>query len=356
MTHGEMLTGLDRVARLYGSWDQAVKLMTRLYYENALESGDASPLIQLSAELAWHEDHRPCYQLAPSLSGALQGTSLNMLTEHVRFPHRSFALELPLGTGGIMDPGTGKRLLAVLVSAVWAGEVLRTSRQEWNVVKGGTPVFAQAPDGKNDFRLCLVQRWEGEDDTDPPWFLTTFKIGENVGEVASWGIKAPFRDLGPGGTPRRTVSYTTPSRETLNRIVRLSIGAALFAVGANSMFLQEVPEERRRRRRRERQERRGRAVNPEDFKERRWALGANIRLPGPGVRLEGETEELREARGLRWSHLRQGHLRWVRCGPRSDWHYELRYIAPTVVKPELGFPEGYRARGHTLDQPDEGPK
>ena len=31
------------------------------------------------------------------------------------------------------------------------------------------------------------------------------------------------------------------------------------------------------------------------------------------------------------SHVRRGHWRRVRCGPRSDWHYEVRWIPPTSV-------------------------
>jgi hypothetical protein len=31
-------------------------------------------------------------------------------------------------------------------------------------------------------------------------------------------------------------------------------------------------------------------------------------------------------------HLRGGHFRRVRVGPRNDWHYEVRWIAPTLVR------------------------
>jgi len=31
-------------------------------------------------------------------------------------------------------------------------------------------------------------------------------------------------------------------------------------------------------------------------------------------------------------HLRRGHFRQVRVGPRSDWHYQVRWIAPTLVR------------------------
>jgi hypothetical protein len=31
-------------------------------------------------------------------------------------------------------------------------------------------------------------------------------------------------------------------------------------------------------------------------------------------------------------HLRGGHFRRVRVGPRNDWHYQVRWIAPTLVR------------------------
>jgi len=42
------------------------------------------------------------------------------------------------------------------------------------------------------------------------------------------------------------------------------------------------------------------------------------------------------------THLRRGHWRRVRIGPRNDWHYEGRWIAPTVVSPG-GQPVGGEA-------------
>ena len=37
-------------------------------------------------------------------------------------------------------------------------------------------------------------------------------------------------------------------------------------------------------------------------------------------------------------HLRGGHFRRVRVGPRHDWHYEVRWIAPTLVRGEQPDP------------------
>jgi hypothetical protein len=38
-------------------------------------------------------------------------------------------------------------------------------------------------------------------------------------------------------------------------------------------------------------------------------------------------------------HLRGGHFRRVRVGPRNDWHYDIRWIAPTLVRGDQPVPD-----------------
>jgi len=38
---------------------------------------------------------------------------------------------------------------------------------------------------------------------------------------------------------------------------------------------------------------------------------------------------------LHWSHSRSAHARWQPVGPRKDPSYELRFIAPVIVRPDL---------------------
>jgi hypothetical protein len=44
----------------------------------------------------------------------------------------------------------------------------------------------------------------------------------------------------------------------------------------------------------------------------------------------GETTTARRNSPI--THLRGGHFRRVRVGPRNDWHYDVRWIAPTLVR------------------------
>jgi hypothetical protein len=72
-------------------------------------------------------------------------------------------------------------------------------------------------------------------------------------------------------------------------------------------------------------------------------------LPVVEVRLEAHTRS-RNASPVSGSaseaHLRRGHWRRQRVGPRHAWHYELRWIAPTVVGGSL--PADRKGRVYTL--------
>jgi len=351
--HGTMLSSIDRAARLAGiPAVEAQRLMAQSVFRD-VRPNDYAPVLHVCAECAWHDDGRPSYQIAGPLAEALQATNLGLGVRHVRFPHRAFAIELPQeGPGVILEPDSGRRLRAALVASVWAGEP-EFDRPGSTTITADQSLVCRAPDGDHSFRLMIVQSWEDEDDEDPPWMLSTMSTEHTVEEACQLTLAQPFREVGER-PPGKTDPTCRPGSGVMDRVLRLAFGAALFAVGANASFISPVPEERKRRRKRERQEKRGRAIRPGEELVRRWSLGANIQLPGAGDATGSARANAaeRERYALTWSHMRQGHLRMSRCGPRSDWHYTLHYIAPTVVKPELGFPPDYQATRHSLLEPD----
>lgn len=354
-TYGTMLSSIDRVARLLGNFAKARRMMVE-HVRNHADPRDYAPVLHMCAECAWHDDGRPSYQIAGPLSEALQSTDLRLGVRHVRFPHRAFAIEMPQeGPGVIREPDSGRRLLAVLVTSVYAGEPDSADRPGSSTVCADQPLEARAPDGERSFRLMVVQSWEDEEDEDPPWMLSTMNIKHTVEEACQRTLMQPFREVGKRPSSKTEDPTCRPGSQVMERVLRLVFGAALFAVGANTSFISPVPEDKRHRRKRERQEKRGRAINPGDELTRRWSLGANILLPGGGDATGSTRTDAaeRERYALQWSHMRQGHLRMSRCGPRSDWHYTLHYIAPTVVKPELGFPTDYQATRHALSEPTD---
>lgn len=336
--YGEMLTCHDRAARIFtgrvpNPREYATEFLQRTIVEDARQSGDSSPVVHLVAERGYEALKRPSYQVDGKLCAALQETRLDLDPRHLQFPHAAFALELPLeGPGVIQDEGSGRCLMAILIASV-----TRRSRGQAVGYKCEIPVNESA------WNTVIVQRWEEEDALDPAWFLIKQEDGFTVAEAVERACSRPFRETvyseDDGGV--------RASQDTLRRMARLAIGASLFAVGANTKFCTRVPEPRAKRKRREKAQKKGQPVSLDDVEVQRWKLGHTINLPRGSQGRGGDGSE--EGRELKFSHLRQGHLRMQRVGSKGEYKYVLRYIKPTIVRPDLGFPEGYRATKHRLD-------
>jgi hypothetical protein len=67
--------------------------------------------------------------------------------------------------------------------------------------------------------------------------------------------------------------------------------------------------------------------------ERRGALVGVRVLDTERTRSAGRATATETSRASPAAHMRRGHWRRVRVGPRADWHYEGRWIPPTIVNP-----------------------
>lgn len=283
------------------------------------------------AERTWNTMGRPSYRVAPALADALADTDLDLDATFIRFPHPVFGIELP-ASFDLRNRG-GHRLEGLLVSAV---------REE--TTQAGRAIGIDAPDGAGDWRFIVLQTWRDEDGA-PVVFTLSLKPGDRVGaRIREIEANADFSEA----YVKRGHDGTITGEDALRRIIALALGSALFAVGANARLVRPVgrpPEARKKRQ--------GRRADRRPPEPRRWVLGADISLPGRADRPAGAgadtDDEDAPGRSLRWSHVRQGHLRLTPTGPRSDRRYVLRYIAPTIVRPDL--PLAPRATRHAMDVP-----
>lgn len=327
------IPGFDRAARMTGlPLPGAIRRYTQ-FVQDGIASGRlaANDSMTLAGELAWHRLGRPSYRVAAPLAHALTRTRLDIDAAFIRFPHAAWGIELPLGVD--IRNLAGNRLEGLLVSAM----------RETDLAPATLRLRAIAPDGKGTWRLLVCQRWAHEDDT-VSFALTLWPgvtVSERIAEVTGAGGASKCR------TPQKH-DVTITSDDTLGQIVSLVVGAAMFAVSANQRFVRPVTRHGRRGRRR------GRKARNRPPEPRRWTLGADIVLPGGGSS-PGHTGGVAGGDGggggrcLRFAHIRQGHLRMTPTGPRDDRRYVLRYIAPTVVRPDL--PLAPRATRHRLDDP-----
>lgn len=272
-------------------------------------------MVSYLAERNWTELGRPSYRVSTALAEALVETDLDIQAKHIRFPHSVFGIEIPRGF--TLLNAQGRRLLGLLVTAT---RLSPTGDQAGAYVLG-----IEAPDGEGPWGFTVCQTWEGEEETP-----ATFRVRLDPDDVVGERLKEMT-------TKRVDDAVTVP--ESRARLVALALGAALFAVGANSKFVRPIQAGGKRQ---------GRKAHNRPPEPRRWSLGADIVLPRRG-KPAGPTEPTEgSGRSLQWAHVRQGHLRLVPTGPRSERTYVLRYIAPTVVRPDL--PLAPRATRHLLDQ------
>ena len=196
----------------------------------------------------------------------------------------------------------------------------------------------------DSWKLLVVQSWSGEERKDNPFFVVTIDKNKPLSESIS---AAAFKDR--SGEWFYGIGRSRTELNPLLRMAKLVIGSALFSVGANHKFLHRIPERRGAAKRRARAKKKRRPVGYEDKDRRVWSMGPSIKLPNRGG--GGGSSSKSDSGRLKWAHMRQGHLRLQRVGPRGKGKYSLRYIPPTVVRPDLGFPEGYKATRHDMDRP-----
>jgi hypothetical protein len=96
--------------------------------------------------------------------------------------------------------------------------------------------------------------------------------------------------------------------------------------------------------------------------ERRGALVGVRVLDTERTRQAGKAATTESPRASPATHLRRGHWRRVRVGPRADWHYEGRWIPPALVNPggapapgvpvyRLPLPDAARAALGIIEEP-----
>jgi len=265
------------------------------------------------AEETWNSLGRPSYRVALPLATALTETRLNIDEKFLYFPHEVFAVDIPSGLD--IRNNDGNRLLGLLVG--------RASRADLRGPRGDGPqLVVTTPRTDGSWNLIILQTWENA--PSPSQCFVTLTPDSTVEERLN--------------VPLDGAEQVTPSTDdkTTRQMISLAIGAALFAVSANSRFVKPI------HRHSSKHSKRKAANRPPE--PRRWSLGADIRLPNrpSATAATGNTGD-----GLQWAHLRQGHLRLTPCGPLDSRHYELRYIAPTIVRPDL--PMVPAATRHTLE-------
>lgn len=257
-------------------------------------SSDSRDALRLSTdnEKLWLSKGSPAYRISPALQAALLKTSLDLPCSAIRLPHREFSIEL--GTPIGIEINSERRFVtaAMFVSTVCID------------LESALLVVTQDSRGRRHTAVVSLHK-------DDP--------------VSNWIVD---KRLLPG--PNRL------DRRSLKTCLSIAIGASLFAVAANGRYVKPVRTNTRKRRKQ------GKPT------QRKWTLGADIRLPGCQAHRGLSITHQTQGGALTFAHLRQGHLRMTALGPAHDRRYELRFVSPTIVRPDL--PMTPKATRHYADK------
>ncbi len=202
---------------------------------------------------------------------------------------------------------------------------------------------------KRDWTLIVHYQMEGEEVDD--WMGWYFSMPMFKGKTIQDQFDFAFEKT----KPYRDGKYE-PGRDLAIRLVKLAISVAFFGLHSHDLLFPDIPNKFEERFRRARAENDKSEAEKLLDKAKRlghfgFRLGSEIDLPQPMVRYTTEDgPEQPTGRELQFAHVRSGHLRLQPKGKREDPHYELVFIKPTVIRPDLPIRD---SRGFRIRRPED---
>lgn len=321
-------------------------------------------MCMIRGEQNWYRFGKPYYKIWPNLLIAMCEININIDTSFFHMPYDAFVINLPIGQNMLQKPNED-RIQSILVGRY------------------------DHPKGDNDFAFFVhftISRWLVYDEESgtafgiidengnvvglpmggPTYqkqisyeFIVNLKESDqNLNDVIEEHIKEDYTltEFGPGaddkpgyiGPSLNNEGVYKPSEETVRRILKLAIATCFFGTNSHEIIMPDLPRRKIRRYHRAKSEGNLREQRKilEEAKRRGmfgWKVGSEIDLPAPVVE-HLTSHESREKRELKYGHIRTGHVRMQQKGPRRDPYYELVFIEPTLVRPDLPFraSHGYR--------------
>jgi hypothetical protein len=308
------------------------KSQIELYREMVLFYGarkDLPSLYTTSAEAEWIKNGSPYYKVWPEMADALSNISIEIDAKRLVLPFNTYSIRLPK-TECFRETPTSPAVCSMLVHKE---DYLLDLAKEFGMK--ALSAFLQteaAPKDDRDYSLMIHYQFDTEKDCD--WMGWYFRMGIKEGELLSeqfdvfWDESAQY-----------LIGYN-PSKEFTERLLKLAISVAFFGVHNHEVIAPDIPNRYI--------ERYHRATAKRDTVEAKklldrakkmghfgWKIGSEISLPQPIVRHINDRGSTGQGNELTFGHLRSGHMRLQQVGKRDDPSYELIFIAPTVVRPDL---------------------
>lgn len=315
------------------------------YYELIkffMDRKDLMSSITCVAEAQWYDYGQPYYKVWPNMAEYLSNTSIDIDGKYLALPFPAYEIRLSK-----TNPFREHEKAPVLKS-------LLIHREDYT--KGFAVDRETLQDGwadGRDWSLMVQYQFDLPQDDDAMGWYYRMPIKNDI------PISDCFQDAW-----ERTSGYMDnqyePSKEFCQKLVRLAITVAFFGTNQHELIIPDIPTKYI--------ERYSKAVSAKDETEQTklkdkakrlhhfgWKIGSSeITLPRP-IRVydnshsDGVAEHIRE---LHFAHPRNGHMRLQPYGNKENRRYELIFIPPTIVRPDLPLRPiaGFRIKDSLLEE------
>jgi hypothetical protein len=333
-------------------------------------------------ERGWYAQNRPEFKLYPGILEALQDTKVAIDARYFKMPFSTFMVRFPKRTLREHENAPYVRaLIATTVREPVASKLIMVEGYPMAITEPGAPeveklVIYVSFDWEDVFNFFKFPLLAGQ--TIQRTFDDTKMRGDGK-EIADTPLPGVAMSDGRGEIDMEARHGYWPSRAFYTRLLQIVVGTAFFGIGRDRQRKHQLVEQDRLPRSERRQLARATGQPTRHVTRPVFVVGRDIQLPRfePGLTREptetdsdapcascncafklhtrtrkgcaGKDAEGNECQCLEWNsgrhisygYIRCGHLHYYCTGSRKNGSpgtdYELRWIDPTAVRPDLPF-------------------
>jgi hypothetical protein len=266
------------------------------------------------AEIDYFRYNEPYYKVYPGMVEQLGGVNIDIDGQYLKLPFPAFEVRLPKGEHVVTDGEGGPICTAMMVSA---------------------DNITRHCDGRDWSIICMYQFDGIEHGT---WlYKMSVKKGKTIGEE----FEEAFVNS------ELTEGLYDPPKKLADKLIRIAIATCFFGTRQHDLIIPDIPAKLRDKYAKAKAENNDFEVKQILDKSKRlghngYRIGSEIAIPKPQSYLGGDGR-VRDyeptGRELQYGHVRSAYMRLQPKGKRSDPYYELTYVAPTIVRPDLPMKE-----------------
>ncbi len=342
---------------MYHDWrnrskENRKKPMWEIYKEIALwlnSRKDVPGMLACMAENEWFKYGNPYYKVYPQMAHALANISIEIDSKYLHLPFPTYEVCLPK-SDCFRETSDSPAVCSLLVHRE---NYLRDMASEY-----GLEALLEETMTENSPELTTVDRdwsflvhYQLDSEVASNWYGWYFRMGLKEGTT----IAEQFEKAWTYSKNKEDTGLYVPSKEFALKLTKMAIAIAFFGIHSHEMVMEDIPNkfiERWHKSKREKNESEAKKILDKAKKMGHfgWRVGQELALPRPIVKHMNEPSNEQSKNELTFGHIRSGHLRLQPKGKKEKPDYELIFVHPTVVRPDLPLRDmrGFRIEDELL--------